>query len=392
MSSVRDQLTCWPAVWALFFAGSSAALHVGKLPAALPLLQVEFSLSLTETGVLVSVYSLMIMLLALILGASVSTVGYLRTAILGVSLGALGSLIGIQASMVTLFLFSRIVEGLGWILCVVAFPSMMSSLASSNDKPVVMGIWGAFMPIGSGSMLFIAPELQAIGGWRLVWVVSSVLSVIAVLLVLIVGTKMKRQFADLETNQHRLRFADSRNLSAWALSGCFFFYSFIYISITMFLPKLLVETSALTITAAAKWGSLIMLSNAIGNVFSGMLIRMGFQRSHLLIFGALSMGCFAACALVIPNTELRIVCALLMSAFGGVIPGTLFATAPLVAVNAAATGIVIGIFFTGTGAGQVLGPIAITRVVELVGDWRAGGLLLLFAGIAGALSAKAARL
>ncbi len=390
-STQADLPTSWPAVWALFFAGSSTALHVGKLPAALSLMQAEYSLSLSETGVLVSVYSVMILLLALLLGASVARVGYVRTALLGVSFGVLGSVIGMQAEALALVMASRVVEGLGWILCVLAFPSLMGTLASADDKPVVMGIWGAFMPIGAGSMLFFAPDLQAIGGWRLVWFVSAALSVIAVVLVIVVNAKMKHRFAVLNNKHHHAVLPEVRNISAWALCACFFFYSSMYVSVTTFLPKLLDETSELTIVAAAKWGALIMLSNALGNIIAGRLIRRGYQRSNLLIFGALSMGFFAVCCLAITHTEMRIVCAMLMSAVGGVIPGTLFATAPLVAVSATATGVVIGIIFTGAGAGQVFGPIAITRVVEMAGDWRAGGFLLLVAGIAGALSAKAAK-
>jgi len=68
--------TAWVAVWALFFAGCTIALHVGKFPVALPLLAEEYSLSLSQTGNLVSVYAVLIAGTAFLLGMNVSRIGY----------------------------------------------------------------------------------------------------------------------------------------------------------------------------------------------------------------------------------------------------------------------------------------------------------------------------
>ena len=55
------------AAWIVILAGVSAALHVGKLPPAIPALQAELGLTLVQAGFLLSLVQLATMALGIVL-------------------------------------------------------------------------------------------------------------------------------------------------------------------------------------------------------------------------------------------------------------------------------------------------------------------------------------
>ncbi len=388
MNSTDDiSTTKWTAIWALFLAGCTLALHVGKLPAALPLLVDEFGLSLAQSGNLVSIYSLLIAVLALAAGLAVARIGYVRFAVAGVTLGMLGSIAGLTADSLLGLMLSRACEGLGWVIGVVSFPTILACLCTARDRPVVLGLWGAFMGVGTGFILLTAPTLQSMGGWRLSWLVASLLSLIGALVVIVVCYQQRVHLLHLRNNRVRAKFADFRSKEAIALCVVFCVYSLQYTSITSFLPTLLSEDPDMLLSNATYWTALLILINAFGNISAGWLLRQGISRFSILSTALVVTGVLALIILSSKDATLRIIAAFPLTLVGGLIPGTLFSTAPLVASSAAGVGGMIGFMLMGAGLGQMIGPIAVTRVVEWAGDWFAGGALLLAAGIVGAVCA-----
>lgn len=384
ITSKENATTNWVAIWALFLSGCTLAVHVGKFPVALPLLVDEFRLTLAQTGNLVSIYALLIALGAVFVGVIVARVGYVYFAITGLALCVIGSLSGTFASSVTVLMLSRIVEGLGWLVGVIAFPTLLSTLAKPKDRPVVMGLWGAFMPIGAGAMLFLAPLLQSWGGWRLSWAIASVLSFVGFIAVVMACRAQRDSLMSLRNISSIGKLGDLRQRESIAVMLCFLIYSFQYVSVTAYLPTLLIQDPTMSLAQASYWAALVMLANATGNIAAGWFINAGFKRHHILAVAALLMGIFACITLSSPLTPLRIITAILMTAISGLIPGTLFSTAALIASSASGVGLIIGFMISGIGIGQLLGPIAITRLVEATGQWYSGGIMSLLLGLVGA--------
>jgi len=375
----------------------------------LPLLVDEFSLSLAQAGNLVSIYAVLVAAGGLLCGIFVARLGYVLFAAVGVGICLFSSFAGAYSHSVFMLMFMRAVEGLGWIMGVVAIPVIMSALSTDKDRPVVMGLWGAFMSVGMGTMLLLAPQLQIIGGWRLSWIVAAVLSGAGAIAVLGVCHRHREDLNQLKSVRDRVTQAgpvqpadipmpgvhafssrlkavtiDLRTGGSVAAFACFLCYSLQYVSVTSFLPTLLVEESGMSLSIASFWTALILIPNAVGNICAGWFINRGFKRSTILFTAALLMGGCALAALAIPNTTVRIIAALAMTGIGGIIPGTLFSTAALLASSAAGIGVIIGFMLTGTGLGNFFGPVLLTRVVEWSGHWYTGGLLCLFAGFVGA--------
>jgi len=382
------QTTNWTAVWVLYLAGCTLALHMGKLPAALPLLVEEYHLSLAQSGTLVSFYALLIALCALLSGVFVARIGYVFFAITGITLCMIGSFAGVYSTDARWLMITRAIEGLGWVIGVVSIPVLMSTLSTVKDRPVVMGLWGSFVGIGSVIMLLLAPGLQEAGGWRLSWLIAAGLSALGAIATGLVCFQQQQRLSELRAVSVKLNLNDLKQARAVAVFICFMCYSFQYLAVTSYLPSLLVKDSEMLLSTAARWTALIIFCNAIGNVSGGWLIKFGFKRSNVLIVSALLLGVASLITFSTTDTSIRLMSAIMTALVGGVIPGVMFGTVGLLASTASGTGLIIGFMLTGTGIGQSFGPLLLTQAVERSGQWFVGGLLCLAVALIGAWFAR----
>jgi len=341
-----SETTHWRSVWLLFFCGCTLALHIGKLPPALPLITDAFALRLSQAGVLVGMFSILIAVTGLLLGVVVARLGYVAFAVFGVALAGIASIVGATTESILVLSISRALEGLGWIVAVIAIPTLMVRLSRPSDTPIVLGIWGGFFSAGAGTMLLIAPYLQNAGGWQLSWWFAGGASLIASIIVFEIGRRYKLKFAPLKQNTIINPWKELKTGRAVGLFFCFLFYSFPYAALTAFLPTVLIEQSGMNLGLASQLTAIVMLANVLGNA-----------------------------------------CAVAFSIAGGLIPGTLFSTGSRIASTPAATGILFGLMLQAAGVGQWLGPLVLTRVVESTELWWAGGLLLLFMALMGMAAA-----
>jgi MFS family permease len=67
--------TDWPRVAVLIAAGIAAAVHIGKVPGALPVLTGELKLDLSTAALITAIYSLVSALAGLFFGVSASRLG-----------------------------------------------------------------------------------------------------------------------------------------------------------------------------------------------------------------------------------------------------------------------------------------------------------------------------
>ena len=112
--------------------GVSCALHVGKLPVAIPRLQAELQLDLVQAGFLLSLVQMAGMSLGLAVGLLADRQGPRRVMLWGLCVLAAGSLMGAWAPDVRMLLFSRAVEGCGFLLAVL--PACLLYTSDAADE------------------------------------------------------------------------------------------------------------------------------------------------------------------------------------------------------------------------------------------------------------------
>lgn len=160
----------------IVLAGIVAALHVGKVPPALPLLREPFGLSLTAAGFLLSAVQVAGMSCGIVAGIFIEAIGLRRGVLLGLLLLAAASLAGAYAASAGLLLTLRALEGAGFLLVVLPAPGLIKRLGSTSQLPTLLGLWGTYMPVGMAvSLLGGALTMERLG-WAAWWQCLAALS------------------------------------------------------------------------------------------------------------------------------------------------------------------------------------------------------------------------
>ncbi|MDV2455258.1 MFS transporter [Acinetobacter towneri] len=157
-------------------AGFMAAMHIGKLPPTVPILQAELGISLVQAGFLLSLVQAAGMSLALLLGSYTAKIGLKRCVLLGLSLLAGASFVGGFVHSFSALLSLRVIEGFGFLLITLSGPAFIRQLVAVEQLPAKMGLWSAYMGGGMGIGLLSTPFLLTILDWQGVWMCLGLLS------------------------------------------------------------------------------------------------------------------------------------------------------------------------------------------------------------------------
>ncbi len=358
----------WTRIWVAFLAGCIAAFQIGKTAASLALIINELGLSLFQAGLIVSLFTLVGALCGAGFGFVSDRLGHLRTALIGLVISAGGSLLGALTQDFSWLLMTRLLEGFGFILAIVALPSLVSRSASDQDRPLAMGLWGAFMPAGIGASMLITPELIEWHGWRGLWNDVGVIMLLWCVL-LYLGFRHDHRVAGETPSAREIALNAFRTGPLLIVAG-FICYSSLYQPVTAFFPTLLITSKGLSLGSAAYLGALVAMANVIGNVSAGWLIGRGVVPARLLLVAFVAMGVCASLVFA-PFTEppVKTLCGILFSAFGGLYPGTAFALAARFAIKPSHIALMSGLLLQGAGIGQTIGPLMVSGLVEQGGTW-----------------------
>ena len=366
--------------WIVVLAGVSAAMHISKLPPALPALQLALNISLVQAGFLFSMVHLAGMTLGLGVGLSADALGLRRSMIAGLTILTLASLGGGFAMDVSSLLALRALEGLGFLLVVMPAPALIRSTVTAQQLSTRIGWWGSYMPLGSAIALLLGPMALFWFPWPVWWWLLAAVSCVMGLAVWIcVPATMPVQLTPSaksgvsHTWQQRLGLT-LRSSGPWWVALCFAVYSSQWMAVIGFLPTVYSQTG-LTTGMTGVLTACVALVNAVGNVASGRLLQNGWRAERLLQIGFLSMtlgavGAFGQWQGESLPLHLRFVCVLAFSGIGGLIPGTLFSSAVRLAPSENTISTTIGYMQQWSALGQFAGPPLVAWVAAIAGGWQ----------------------
>ncbi len=362
--------TRWSRVWIAYLGGCIGAFQIGKVVASLPLLIDDLFLSLAEAGWVLSLFSLIAAAAGALFGMLADRYGPARLAVTGLVIAALGSFAGAASESFAWLISTRLLEGLGFILAIVSCPSLISRSVADRDRPLAMGLWGSFLPVGvAGSMLFTPLAIEW-HGWRGLWGDVAWISLAWAVLILVTFTRDDK--AGGPSPAFSALLAPVRKLGPFLLVIGFACYSALYQSVTALLPTMLVEDYEMLLSSAATLGSLVVVANVLGNVGAGWLIGRGVAPWLLLTVAFVMMGCCASLMFAaFTEPSIKVVLGLIFSACGGMFPGTAFVLAARLAATPAHVAMMAGLLLQGSGIGQTSGPLLTSAVVDASGIWSA---------------------
>lgn len=376
-----------PPAWVVLAAGVATALHLGKLPPAVPVLQAELGMSLVQAGFLLALIQLAGMCLGLVIGVGADGLGLRRSMVLGLGiLSAAGVASGFIHEVGGL-LALRAVEGFGFLLATVPAPGLLRRIVPADQVTRVLGVWGAYVPFGTALGMLVGPRVLAASSWPVWWwLVAAGTAVMALAVLLRVPADPPGSGAAGAVPWRDRARVTVRARGPWLGALTFGVYAAQWMAVIGFLPTLYVAsgwTGALGATLTAT----VAAANVVGNVAAGLLLHRGWRPALVLGLGfaGQAAGAFLAFAAVTDGQPvLRFVGALLFSTVGGLIPGSIFGLAPALAPSEPTISTTVGWIQQWSSAGQVAGPPVVAGVATALGGWQwtwAVSLALCLAGI-----------
>lgn len=377
-----------PPAFVVIIAGMVAALHIGKIPPAIPVLRDALGISLVEAGFLLSMVQMAGMLGGVFIGLAADGFGLRRSVLLGQGVLAAASLAGAWASQPGELLALRAVEGFGFLLAVLPVPSLIRQLVPPSRLALHLGLWGTYMATGTSLVLAGGPLLMGAIGWQGLWVALAGVSaaVAGWLFVRVPSDRLRRAAVTRATSapapapapaaaraQWRVRLrATLGSAGPWRVAITFSVYSSQWLAVIGFLPAIYAQ-AGLSGQLSGLLTAFACLANVTGNVAAGRLLHRGVCARHLLYAGFLAMAATAFVAFSPLTAEApvaRYLAVVLFSAIGGLIPATLFALAVHVAPDENTVSTTVGWMQQCSSAGQFLGPPLVAWVAGAVGGWQ----------------------
>src|SRR3954452_18961378 len=343
--------TRWAAVLSLMAAGIVGAAQVGKGAAALPVLQADFGLSASAAAWYLSAMSALGAIFGALLGWLGQALGFRRQVLLGLVTIVLANLAGAAVHTAAALLVTRVGEGLGFVLVVLAAPGLLPGLSSRAHRRLVVGAWGAYMPVGAGLAALLVPPAVALVGWPGTWLLDAALAGVAALAV---GRWVPRSPARRLPGVEGLLRA-VRSPGVVCLAAVFALYAGQYLAVLGLFPAMLVGAGDISLRTAGLLSGLAFLANAPGNLVGAWLHHRGVARWRLLVLGSLCMGVtvwFGEDAGL--PLGVRIGAVVAFSFLAGLVPSSAFSGVTSMAAGTTALGASVGLLMQGSSVGQLL--------------------------------------
>ena len=166
-----------PPAWLVVLSGVVIAMHVGKMPPAIPVLQQALGVTLVQAGFLLSAVQLAGMCLGVLAGMSADRLVMRRSLLTGQAILDTASLCGMVVTSPSGLLLLRALEGLGFLLAALPAPSLIRQLVRPSQLPLYLGLWSTYMGTGIALALLAGPLAMQALGWQGWWGLLGILSV-----------------------------------------------------------------------------------------------------------------------------------------------------------------------------------------------------------------------
>lgn len=359
--------TNWRAVLAAYAVGVAGAIQVGRIAPVATAIQADLEIGLFALGWLISLITLASALFGLIAGYRVLRAGLRTSLIVGaLTMGASAAIAGLVPTMQVL-IGARITEGLGYLIVVVAAPTLIAREASEKDVPFALALWGTFFTLGLSLAAFLGSSIAEFLGWK-AWFFTSAALVFAAAMAALFMVQ-----TDETENQASLGiWATVSNMTkaSWYLGAAFLGVTLLALSILSLLPTFLVEIHALSPATAGSLTGIVALSSILGSLSYGAFATRLSDKIIATAATALLIASASIAFSIAIETSQIVTFATVAVVMTGVLVAQTFAAVPKVAGCEKQIGPTNGLVAQLGSVGALIGPPVIGALVASVG-WTA---------------------
>jgi MFS family permease len=375
--------TSWGRISLLYGIGVLSAGQLGIVPPLVPALQRDLGLSLAMAGLSVSMVTLVGAALGLLAGGWSERVGHARALRIGLLIMASAAALCAASDDAIALLAARGLAGIGYLLVVVAGPSLMASTSEPRHHAITLSLWGTFVPVGIALAGLVAADFADRAGWRIVFAGDSVVLALALIVAL-------AAVPDLRTPQPAPGALTLRWLGpSVPLSIAFFCFALLFLALAGLLPVYFVERRGLDAAEAGQFIAIATAFGIAGSLLAAWTMRRGVSPGRLIAIGLIASTVIAAFAFsTAAPVPLSVMGFAVSFALGGLVPAAVFASVPQIAIDARAIGPINGLLAQAGSLGSLAGPPLLALWVDWAG-WSLAPVLLLAVAAIGAASALA---
>lgn len=371
--------TAWPQILLIYLCGLVAAGQLGLVPPLLPALQRDLGIALATGGAMTSIITMVGAACGVVAGRWTERIGQAHALGLGILIMALAAALCAIAPEPMLLLAARGLAGLGYVLTVIAAPSLMAHLSKPDDQPVALALWGTFVPAGIAVAQALAGSFADEFGWRGLFWLDAVLLLMMLFCAHAALPPVHRPVSRDASP------AITRRPMAIRASLAFLCFALVFLALAGLLPVYLMEIREHNEAQAGQIAALMTASGILGSLIAGWQMRRGASARALTMVGLLVPG--AVTWLIFPAvmpTWVALAAAAAAFVAGGFVPAAIFAWVPQLVSHPGAIAPMNGLIAQCGSLGSLLGPPLLAIWVSALG-WSAAPVFLLAIAIAGVL-------
>lgn len=390
-TSPYETKTAWLEVILLWVAGISAAMQFAKFSISYDVLLAYYQEGTTLTGAAISVVGVVGLIFGVSAGVIVGRVGYRRSLIGALALGAMMSFLESFMPSFELMMVCRVVEGFSQLGVVVAAPTMIARLSAPQHRSITMGLWGTFFGVAFAiSGLFGDMILRHYGPGSLFF--SHGLLIGGVAGVLFFRLERNNPLYENEKGSVQTKILEQmslvyRNPRCLLPAAVFLFYTCMFVSLLTYVPRLIEDDHLKSIVRTC-----LPLMSIIGTFLAGTLSQYTMRPQNVAIM-AYSLIAISAIALnfLLVTPVLFCIVAGVMVLSAGMVTGSAMSMIPALARNPNEQAQTYGLVAQFGNLGSTIGPPSFAAMISLLGAQGLVILVLVFCLCGGSLSLIAKR-
>ncbi|MGB9035867.1 MAG: MFS transporter [Paeniglutamicibacter sp.] len=355
-------------------AGITAALHIWKLPAALPRIQEDMGLSLLAAGVLLGIVQVAGMVGGLAVSLLAEVIGERRTLLLGLLFLSAGSIFGALSIGANTLLASRAIEGIGFIVATVVGPGLIRRHAPFRRVNLAVGCWSAYQGTATFVGLIASAYFLQVGTWQAWWWVMAAVSLVPIPLVLRMVPKDQPAGAGGAKAAAGRIGITARSPKVWLAGVVFGCYTVQWMAVVGFLPTLYGD-SGLSGTHAGVLSAVVGGLNGVGAIITGMLLQRGAPARALLFLSFVLMAAAGLLTFAVDWSPVpgglawQVACVGFFSLSGAMIPATMTRMAVDLAPEGGSAPAAMGLMQQIYNVGNFTGPMIVAWLAMSTGGW-----------------------
>lgn len=380
MTTSRTLPGQWLITLTTLVCGAACGIHIAKLGPSMQSVMESFGLSLSEAGLLASTFSLLTIFIGVFVGNIISNFGLKRFICLAMLFLTFGSLSALIFKTYTSLIVGRALEGIGLIIMMIAGPTTISIFTNQNSIAKHMGVWSAFMPLGTALSFLVAPILIPIGGWRSVWDFSLIFSVFALAAAWLWIPK-DAHLAKVKYDHKLLKRTLGQTALIWI--GCIFaMHSLVFHIVLQFIPIYGLDSLGSSLLTVSYVIAGFCILNVFGNFIAGNAIHRGIRPSHLISLHFIAVPILAA-LLFFPGIadDIRFIALILGALFTSLTPSAAFTIITKLTSKKSEIPAFNGLMLQVQGGGILFGPSLTGWAVDTFDSWSAAAFILFCASI-----------